>query len=89
MKSENNFLFIRRIVPTATALFGVFAFANAFYGAYRSFQICPPGASQQFALALLFASGLGMVCSLMVTVLFAALTILELARRRKLGKVES
>ncbi len=89
MKSENNLLFTRRIVPAATALFCVFAFANALHGAYRAFQICPPGAAQQFALGQLFASGFGIVFSLMLALLFAALTILELTRHRKSGRVES
>ncbi len=88
MKSENKLLFTRRIVPAAMALFCVFAFANALYGAYRAYQICTPGAAQQFALGQLFASGLGIVFSLMLALLFAALAVLELARHRKSGRVE-
>ncbi len=85
MKSKNSSLFVRRIVPAAIALFGMFAFANGLYGAYHTLQSCPPGASQQFALALSFASGLGMTFSLMLALLFATLAVLEPARHRKSG----
>jgi hypothetical protein len=85
MKSKSKLLLTRRIVPTAMALFGVLAFANALYGTYRAYQICPPGAWQQIALGMLFASGLGIVSSLMLALLFAALALLELHRHRESG----
>ncbi|MCL5952425.1 MAG: hypothetical protein M1132_12025 [Chloroflexi bacterium] len=89
IKTNDKHLLMRRIVPAAMSPFAVVAFANALQGAYRSYQICPPGLSQQSALALVAASGFGLVLSLILTLLFATLTILELARRKKLGREES
>jgi hypothetical protein len=89
LKSKNNLLFTRRIVPAAIALCGVFLFTNALDSADRAFRSCPPGPSQQFALGLLFASGTGAVFSLMLALLFAVLAILQLGRDRKSGQVES